>query len=80
MSLKLDRVERGNLGDWKRLSDKVGELRLNFGAGYRVYFGNIANTIVLLLAGGDKKTQDKDIREAQLRWKEYLVRKDNENL
>ena len=47
------------------------ELRFAFGPGYRVYFGEEGNTVVVLLSGGDKSTQDKDIEQAKLYWKEY---------
>jgi putative addiction module killer protein len=55
----------------------VSELRLFFGAGYRVYFGEKDNQIVVLLCGGDKSTQSKDIEQAKAYWKEYL---NHENL
>lgn len=50
----------------------MSELRLIFGLGYRVYFGEDENSIVVLLCGGDKGSQDQDIREANACWKEYL--------
>lgn len=64
------RIEDGNLGDYKSLGDGVFELRFFFGAGYRVYFGIIGETVVLLLCGGDKSTQNKDIKKAKEIWKE----------
>jgi putative addiction module killer protein len=51
---RLDRVKLGNYGDHKPISEGVWELRFSFGAGYRVYFGEKDNTVVLLLCGGDK--------------------------
>ena len=66
---RLARVEHGNLGDHKAVGDGVSEIRISFGAGYRIYFAEIGNTIVLLLCGGDKGSQSRDIRAA----KNYLV-------
>ncbi len=54
---RLARLEDGNLGDCQSVGGGVFELRLHFGPGYRVYFGQIKNTLVLLLCGGDKKSQ-----------------------
>ena len=68
---RLDRIESGNLGDYKSVGDDVFELRFQFGPGYRVYFGQIGNTIVLLLWGGDKSSQSRDIKRAKTYWQEY---------
>jgi len=68
---RLRRVEQGNYGDCKSLQDGVYELRFAFGPGYRVYFGEDGDTVVVLLSGGDKSTQDKDIEQAKMYWKEY---------
>lgn len=68
---RLKRVSLGNLGDYKSLGEGVFELRVNYGPGYRIYFGQIENTIVLLLLGGDKSTQEEDINKAQEYWEEY---------
>ena len=75
---RLDRVEQGNLGDWKPISENLCELRFNFGAGYRIYFGRDKDTIIVLFSGGDKKTQRKDIEKAKSLWSEYERRKENE--
>ena len=64
-------VERGNLGVHEHVGDGVYELKYYFGAGYRVYFGKEKNRIILLLGGGDKKTQNKDIKKAQRVWAEW---------
>jgi len=69
---RLSRVESGHYGDHKSVGDGVTELRFFFGAGYRVYFGEDGDTIVILLTGGDKSSQSKDIRRAKAYWKEYL--------
>jgi putative addiction module killer protein len=58
---RLRRVEQGNYGDYKFLQDGVYELRFAFGPAYRVYFGEEGDTVAVLLSGGDKSTQDKDI-------------------
>ena len=68
------RFENGNLGDAKPLVDGVWEARLMFGAGYRVYFALDGRTVLLLLLGGDKRTQAKDIRQAQQYWDDYCKR------
>jgi putative addiction module killer protein len=68
---RLDRVQEGNLGDYRSVGEGVCELRINYGPGYRVYFGQVEETIVLLLIGGDKSTQEQDIRKAQKYWTDY---------
>ncbi len=65
------RIESGNLGDHKSVGDGVFELRLHFGPGYRIYFGEVDNTIILLLCGGDKSSQSGDIDRAKAYWQEY---------
>ena len=72
---KLDRVETGNLGDCKFIGEGVSEFRLHFGPGYRIYYGEIDNTIILLLCGGDKSTQTKDVKKAKKYWNEYISRR-----
>ena len=68
---RLDRLEGGNFGDCQSVGSGVFELRLHFGPGYRVYFGEVDRTIVLLLCGGDKSTQTRDIQRAKTYWLEY---------
>lgn len=63
--LRFDRLKDGNFGDYKQLDEYLYELRFNFGSGYRVYYTFEDNTIVLLINGGDKKSQTKDINKAQ---------------
>jgi putative addiction module killer protein len=65
---RLDRLKLGNFGDCKALRDGVSELRIHYGPGFRIYYGKIGTTVILLLCGGDKGSQDKDIAKA----KEYL--------
>ena len=75
---RLSRVEHGNLGDYRTVGEGVCELRINYGPGYRIYFGQVGSTIVLLLCGGDKSTQEQDILTAQAYWKDYR-RRENAN-
>lgn len=72
--VRLDRVGLGNFGDCHGVGDGVQELRIDYGPGYRVYFGQIGSTIVLLLCGGDKTTQTTDIEQARRYWGEYRRR------
>jgi putative addiction module killer protein len=71
ISKRLDRVRMGNLGDYRSVGGGVFELRIDYGPGYRIYFGQVGTTIVLLLCGGDKSSQIKDIRQAQEYWRDY---------
>jgi len=65
------RLEAGNFGAAKALQEVVSELKLDFGLGYRVYFGRDGKTIVILLGGGSKRRQSTDIATAIERWKRY---------
>ncbi|MBI4389693.1 MAG: type II toxin-antitoxin system RelE/ParE family toxin [Nitrospinae bacterium] len=60
---RLDRLAPGNFGDCKRLLDKLYELRISYGPGYRVYFARKGNKVVIILSGGHKSAQDRDIRK-----------------
>lgn len=71
---RLDRLQAGLLGDWKSVGSGVCELRIDHGPGYRVYFGQEGTTWVLLLCGGEKSTQSKDIEKAHGYWKDYKAR------
>jgi len=62
--VRLDRARLGNLGDHKLVDEGVWELRIDYGPGYRVYFAKEGNRLVLLLVGGDKDTQKRDIAQA----------------
>lgn len=68
---RLKRVQLGNLGDYKSVGDGVFELRVEYGPGYRLYFGQEGNVIVILLCGGVKKTQEEDIDKAKEYWRDY---------
>ena len=69
------RFETGNLGDHKSVGSGVWEARVMFGPGYRIYFGKDGRSIIVLLLGGDKGSQAKDISRAQGSWGEYLEAK-----
>lgn len=71
---RLARVRQGNLGDCKSVGGGVAELRVDYGPGYRVYFGQAGRTLVVLLCGGDKRTQERDIRLAQQYWREHQAK------
>ena len=65
INTRIRRLSLGNFGDVKPVGQGVSELRINYGPGYRVYFTQRKQTLVILLAGGDKRTQDQDIKTAQ---------------
>lgn len=71
---RLNRVRLGNLGDVKPVGKGVHEFRIDYGPGYRVYFGNVSGRIMILLAGGAKKTQKSDIRKAEAYWQDFKER------
>jgi putative addiction module killer protein len=71
----LARIETGNLGDVKPIGQGVSERRIPFGPGYRVYFGQDGDRLVVLLCGGTKKRQAKDIAQAKTYWNDYKTRK-----
>ena len=68
---RLDRLAWGNFGECRSVGNGVFELILNFGPGYRIYFGEVDNTVVLLLCGGDKSSQVRDIEQAKMYWQTY---------
>jgi len=65
IAVRIRRVQNGNVGDAKPVGDGVLELRFNFGPGYRVYYTERGGEIIILLAGGDKSTQQSDIETAK---------------
>jgi len=69
---RLDRIRLGNFGDSKVIKggDGICELRIDFGPGYRIYFGKKGSTVVVLLVGGNKSSQDRDIEKAKRYWLE----------
>lgn len=68
---RIRRLELGNPGQFRSVGQGVLELKINFGPGYRVYYGEDGETLVILLCGGDKDTQNKDIKKAHEFWDEY---------
>lgn len=75
---RVTRIELGNFGDHKFCRDGVWELRIDVGAGYRVYYAVSGKEIVLLLCGGDKRTQDADIDRACGYWQDWQRRTSDE--
>ena len=70
IAVKLDRLRMGNFGGCESIGKGLSELKIDHGPGYRVYFGQIENLIIILLCGGDKSTQSKDIKKAHEYWKD----------
>ncbi len=62
---RITRIIDGNFGDYKKIDSEISELRFKFGSGYRIYYHQHGNTIILLINGGDKSTQSKDIEKAK---------------
>jgi putative addiction module killer protein len=71
---RVNRIELGNFGDYKFCRDGVWELRMDIGAGYRIYYALTGSQIVLLLCGGDKRKQDSDIDRAVKFWQDWQRR------
>jgi putative addiction module killer protein len=75
VAVALTRLAKGNRSQVKGLGGGVAELRVDWGPGYRIYFGQDGQTLVILLGGGTKKRQAEDIATAKARWVEYKERK-----
>ena len=73
---RLNRLEQGNFGDFKPLREGVHELRIDVGPGYRVYYARSGKTVILLLCGGTKRTQEADIGRACAYWRNWQNRAD----
>jgi putative addiction module killer protein len=71
---RLARLVAGNFGDSEPVGEGVMELRIDWGPGYRVYFARLGHIVVLLLCGGDKRTQNKDIKRAKEYFQDYKAR------
>jgi putative addiction module killer protein len=76
--IRLDRVRIGNLGKNRSVGEGVYELKIDYGPGYRVYYGLERKTVVLLLLGGDKSSQKNDIAQARVYWQDYKRRSSDE--
>jgi putative addiction module killer protein len=76
VAARVDRLRFGLFGDCKAVGDGVQELRVDFGPGYRVYFAQDGASLVLLLLGGSKASQRKDIVQAKVHWRNYRSGKD----
>ena len=68
---RIARLRLGNFGDARSVGDGVHEIRIHFGPGYRVYFGRETDALVILLCGGDKGGQNRDIERAKEYWRDY---------
>ena len=68
---RINRLEKGNLGDVESIGEGCSEMKISYGPGYRVYFTNIGTAIIILLCGGDKSTQHQDIERAKKMAKLY---------
>lgn len=79
VAVALVRIEQGNFSNAKGVGKGVYEYRIDFGPGYRIYFGRDGDQIVILLGGGSKKRQSQDIRDAQTCWEDYRRRKKKED-
>ncbi len=75
--IRLDRIRLGNLGRNRSVGESVYELKIDYGPGYRVYYGLDKKTVILLLLGGDKSSQKKDITQARIYWDDYRRRNRN---
>jgi putative addiction module killer protein len=75
VTVALARIEQGNLSNVEAAGEGVLEYRIDFGPGYRVYFGRDGDVLVILLAGGTKKRQQRDIETARARWADYKRRR-----
>lgn len=75
--MRLDRLKMGNFGDCKTVSDGVCELKIHYGPGIRIYYSKTGSRIVLLLCGGDKGSQARDIAKAKEHLKDYKNRRDD---
>jgi putative addiction module killer protein len=72
--IRLLQIQAGNFGDCESIGEGVTELRVHVGAGYRVYFGRHGKSVVILLCGGDKRSQAADIKQAKALWMEWKRR------
>lgn len=78
VTIALMRLQTGNHSNVKSVGSGVAEYKIDFGPGYRIYFGKDGNRLIILLCGGNKKTQRKDIEKAKQYWQDYKDRKKQE--
>jgi len=71
IQVSIDRIALGNLGKTRSLGEGIHEIKINYGPGYRVYFGREGDSLVILLCGGDKSRQNEDIKKAKKYWKDF---------
>lgn len=71
---RINRLRQGNFGNCEPIGHGLSELKINYGPGFRVYFGRKGSMVILLLCGGDKSSQSADIRKAHDLWQEYQTR------
>lgn len=76
--IRVDRMELGLFGDVEPIGDGLSELRIHYGSGYRIYYGKEGDQIYLLLCGGDKSSQKKDIKLAKSYWQDHKRRNKND--
>lgn len=77
VTVALERIAAGNTSSIKSVGEGVSEYKIDFGPGYRIYFGNDGERLVILLGGGTKKRQSQDIENAKAAWREYKQLKKN---
>ena len=77
--IRVTRMEAGNPGDVKPVGEGVSEARIDYGPGYRIYFATKGKMLIVLLVGGDKSTQDKDIKTAKAMWEAWKEENDDED-
>jgi putative addiction module killer protein len=75
VAVALERIAQGNRSSIKGVGEGVSECRIDFGPGYRIYFGRDGEQLIILLGGGTKKRQNEDIESAKAAWREYKERK-----
>ena len=78
IDIRVDRAENGNFGDHKFEREGVWEMRLDFGPGYRIYYAIDGKELIILLIGGTKSSQNKDLNKAIGYWQDYQERKEND--
>ena len=72
---RINRVRLGNMGDTEPVGEGVFELRIHYGPGYRVYYGELERVVVILLCGGTKRSQHRDIERAKMYWRDLRSRR-----